>query len=388
MTPGARVAAAIEILDRINEGAAAEQVLTHWARQNRFAGSSDRAAIRDHVFDVLRQYGTCSALGGGATGRQLMIGLMRRQGIACTTVFTGVGHAPAPLDEDETASPDPVQVSATLDYPEWLLPQLKQSLGDEFEQVLTLFQSRAPMFLRVNTAKSTMDEAQQALAEDGIVTEPSALADTALVVVKNPRRVQANKAFLDGWVEVQDAASQAITARVPLKQNQRVLDYCAGGGGKTLALAARCPDATFYAHDADPARIGDLPKRAARAGVDVTILTPSELPKSGPFDVVVVDAPCSGSGAWRRSPQGKWALNAEKLNSLIATQAQILHDVVPLVDSGGILAYMTCSVLTSENEVQVQKFCQNNLEWKILEQRSVSPLAGGDGFYVAILKRL
>ncbi|WP_099827364.1 RsmB/NOP family class I SAM-dependent RNA methyltransferase [Oceaniglobus indicus] len=380
MTPAARISAAIQILDIVMAGDSAERVLTTWGRQNRFAGSGDRAAIRDHVFDALRRLRSAAARGGGMDGRRVMLGLLRERGLDPGEVFTGIAHAPAPLRADEIALPlEPGPLEA-LDCPEWLAPALQASLGDDFTAVMRALRDRAPLFLRVNLRKGNIGAAQQALVRDEIETRPHPLSPTALEVLSNPRRLQNSDAYRSGLVEIQDAASQAVADAVPLSPGVRVLDYCAGGGGKTLAMAARC-DARFFAHDADRARMSDVPARAERAGVSPDILAPGTAATVAPFDVVLVDAPCSGSGAWRRSPQGKWRLDDAALAALCALQARILSDAAALVRTGGALAYATCSLLDAENRGQIDLFLASNPGWSVVGERRLTPLDGGDGFY-------
>ncbi|MCI2393173.1 RsmB/NOP family class I SAM-dependent RNA methyltransferase [Aliiroseovarius sediminis] len=389
MTPGARVAAAIEILDLYLSGTPAEQALTGWGRRHRFAGSKDRAAIRDHVFDALRRLKSSRALGGGDTGRAIMIGLLRGQGRDPDTLFTGEGHAPAPLTDAEGQAGRAPTRAERLDCPDWLLPQFDDSLGPQAEDVLLALRNRAPVFLRVNTARVTLDQAQEILSRDGIVTQPHAGADTALEVLENPRKINNSRAFLDGAVELQDAASQAVVAALQVTPGMRVLDYCAGGGGKALALAAM--GAEVVAHDIAPARMKDLPARAARAGCRIQIATPDSLPEllavQGPFDLAFADAPCSGSGSWRRVPQGKWLLTPDRLSALHRTQRQVLALLATLIKPGGVVAYATCSVLTSENRVQVNGFVAEHPDYECAFDRQLLPTDGGDGFYVARLGR-
>ncbi|MBU2982180.1 RsmB/NOP family class I SAM-dependent RNA methyltransferase [Lentibacter algarum] len=391
MTPAARVAAAADILDLIIDGTAAEKSLTTWGRKNRYAGSKDRAAIRDHVFQALRSLRSYAALGGAAddapTGRALMIGALRAEGIDPASMFTGEGYAPKPLTEDELAGGHaPVDVAAKNDFPDWLWPVFEASLGDGAEQEAALLKQRAPVFLRVNTRKTNREAAVLALAEESIVAQPHALSETALEVLEGARKVALSDAFSQGLVELQDAASQAVVDTLPLEGVTRVLDYCAGGGGKSLAIAARC-DATVYAHDIDEARMRDIPVRKERAGAAVTVVAPDALADHAPFDVVLCDAPCSGSGAWRRSPESKWRLTAESLAELRKTQLSVLQSAAHKVTEGGVLAYVTCSVLSCENEELAAEFCANNPEWQCQKQESWTMRNGGDGFFVAILTR-
>ncbi len=387
MTPAARIAAAIEVLDAIGADTPAEKALTNWARGNRYAGAKDRAALRDHVFDVLRNRLRYAHLGGGTDGRALMLGALRASGAEPGDVFTGQGYAPPPLSEAEAAYvPEAPDLATRLDCPPWLLDALQDSLGDDFAPVMRLLQRRAPVFLRANLGKTSREGAAAALAEEGIATRPHPLADTALELVENPRRLRGSRAYRDGLVELQDVASQAICAAIPVPEGARVLDYCAGGGGKALALAAG-KKIKLFAHDANPARMKDIPLRARRAGVAVEILAPRQIDALGPFDLVVADVPCSGSGAWWGSPAGKWQLTAGKLDELRAIQYGILREITDHVAPGGRLAYITCSLLTSENEAQVQAFLDENAGWEKLLEKRLSPLDGGDGFYLALLRR-
>ncbi len=386
MTPAARISAAIDILDLWLEGEPAERALTNWARSSRFAGSADRAAIRDLVFDAIRCRRSFAAVGGAATGRGLMIGALREGGADPATFFTGEGHAPAPLTEGERAVPEPpADPLVRLDCPEWLAPRLQASLGDGFAPVMALLRTRAPVFLRVNLRLATMAEAVRALAADGIGTRPHPLSATALEVTENARRVKASAAFRDGLVELQDAASQAVVdALLPVRAGARVLDFCAGGGGKSLALAAI--GARVTAHDADPRRMADLPARARRAGVRIDLVDSGELTAAEPFDLVLVDAPCSGSGAWRRQPEAKWRLNPARLSELGAIQAAILRQAAGHVRRGGELAYATCSMLEEENSAIVGGFLEETSRFQMVAERRFTPLDGGDGFYVARIK--
>lgn len=380
MTPAARISAAIEVLDVILTGVAADFALTQWGRANRYAGSGDRAALRDLVFDALRCKRSYAALGGGPTGRGLMLGQVRSAGDPAA-IFTGQGHAPAPVRADEAARPP--SPNEALDCPDWLSPHLQASLGDDFAPVMHALQSRAPVFLRVNRAKGGRDAAMVLLQQDGIVTQPVPDLRDALQVTENARKIQTSAAYLTGLVELQDAASQAVIEALPLRPALRVLDYCAGGGGKTLAMASH--GLRVAAHDANPHRMRDLPARAQRAGAQVTIVESIEI--SAQYDLILTDVPCSGSGSWRRDPQGKWALTAEKLAALLITQAGILDRVADLVAPGGILAYATCSLLRPENQDQIAAFLQRHSGWTQQISRSFSPLTGGDGFFLATLTR-
>jgi 16S rRNA (cytosine967-C5)-methyltransferase len=382
MLPAARVSAAIEVLDRMLGGAAIDPALTNWGRANRFAGSGDRAAIRDLVFDAWRCRRSYAALGGGETGRGLMLGRLRAAGEDASLVFTGIGHAPAALtDADDQRVPNELEA---LDCPEWLAPRLQHSLGGQFGAVMHALQHRAPMFFRVNLAKTTRDSVISLLAKDGIEAVAHPLATASLNILTPSRNIMKMQCYVDGLIEFQDAASQAVIEDIPLHPGQKVLDYCAGGGGKTLALAAR-QNIEIWAHDAEPARMRDLPDRAKRAGAKIGILT--DPAKHAPYDLVLVDAPCSGSGSWRRDPAGKWALTEARLAELTQLQAHILAEAAPLMAQTGQLAYVTCSLLADENEDQIDHFLQHFPGWISVSSHHLTPLDGGDGFFLAMLTR-
>lgn len=380
MTPGARLSAAIAVLDRVLAGEPVERALTNWGRASRFAGSGDRAAVRDMVYEALRRRLSAAALGGGLTGRGLVLGLARATGQE--TLFSGEGHAPAvPTLQEAGREPNDDE---RLDMPDWLVRELRDSLGPDLEAVAEAMRSRAPVFVRVNLRKTDVPGTLAALAAEGIVARVHPLAKTALEVTENARKIHTSQAYLSGLVELQDAASQAVIEALPLLDGMKVLDHCAGGGGKTLAMAARAR-LDLFAHDANVKRMADLPERAKRAGVRVSLVDAPET--KAPFDLVLVDAPCSGSGSWRRDPEGKWRLTPESLASTVAVQAEILDRVAPMVRQGGTLAYATCSLLVRENSGQVRDFLARHPGWTTDREVTFTPLQGGDGFFLAILHR-
>lgn len=390
MTPAARLSAAIGVLDRVLAGSPAEQALLGWARGSRYAGAADRAAVRDLVFAALRCRRSHAALGGAETGRGLILGGLVEAGLDPAALFTGEGHAPAPLSEAERAhlaSPPALPELVALDCPDWLAPLLRESLGEHFAPVLRRLRSRAPVVLRANLARTTRAAAVAALSAEGIATKPHPLAAAALEVTAGARRVQASAAFRAGLVELQDAASQAVVEAIPLEGVRRILDLCAGGGGKALALAARAPAAEILAYDVSPARMRDLPARAARAGARLRIVTGGGLSRAGRFDLVFADVPCSGSGAWRRQPEAKWRLTPARLAELQTVQDALLDQAAELAAPGGMVAYATCSLLDVENGARVAAFQARRPGWRVLLERRFTPLEGGDGFYLAVLTR-
>ncbi|MFQ6552136.1 RsmB/NOP family class I SAM-dependent RNA methyltransferase [Aestuariibius insulae] len=378
MTPGAHVAAAIEIIDRILAGETADRALIGWTRRSRFAGSKDRAAIRDLVFSVLRRRRSAAAMGGACTCRGLLIGLMRQDGVDLGAVFSGQGYAPAPVSPEEFGAPwEALSPAVQADVPDWVYDKIEPSRRDAVWSVL---RQRAPVFARVNRRAGSPEDAIRMLADDGVQAVPHQKVMNALEVVGNARRLKQSAAYLDGLIELQDASSQALSDLVPIPEGGRILDFCAGGGGKTLAMAARV-EASFFAHDIAPGRMVDLPSRAKRAGVEVTVVNDV----IGKFDTVVCDVPCSGSGSWRRNPEGKWTLTPEQLAELVSTQANILDEAADLTAPGGTLAYATCSIFAEENGAQIAAFLSRNPSFVLREEHYFEPSSKGDGFYLAIL---
>ncbi|CUH82285.1 Ribosomal RNA small subunit methyltransferase B [Tritonibacter multivorans] len=388
MTPAARYQAAIEILDHVLDGSAAEQALTSWGRRSRFAGSKDRAAVRDHVFQALRCLRSYAVLGGARSGRGLVLGALRAAGLDPEAVFTGEGHAPKPLTEGEKNPPSGFSsASEEHDIPDWLWPDFEASLGAEATDAAQALRTRAPVHLRVNMAKGTRASAIAKLSDEDIITEAHPASETALTVLEGARKVKNSNAFQSGLVELQDAASQAVVDFVPLADGQKVLDFCAGGGGKSLALAARAK-LRLFAHDADPKRMKDIAPRAERAGAQIKLLNPGAPKQEAPFDVVLCDAPCSGTGSWRRAPEGKWRLDRDGLDRTLQIQSRILDEACELVAPGGVLAYATCSMLAQENRDQVDAFLARTNGWTLEADQAWFVHQGTDGFYIAVLRHV
>ncbi len=391
MTPTARLSAAIALLDQILTGDPAERALTRWARASRFAGSKDRAAVRDIVFDALRRKRSLAHLGGSMSGRSLVMAQQFSNGAALEELFGDFRFAPPALSPEESAqlanpgpAPDPVQ----LDYPDFLDAELRRSLGEGFVPVMQAMQARAPVDLRVNTLKTTVEEARKYLARDLIFTEAVDGIEGALRITENPRKLNGSLAYRYGFVELQDVSSQRVSKLAGVQPGMKVLDYCAGGGGKTLALSAEMQgQGQIFAHDVNPLRMKDLPERARRAGADIQVISPDHIDTAPKCDLVLVDAPCSGSGAWRRSPDSKWRLTAARLEELTNLQREILQKAQAQVGQNGLLAYATCSLFSAENADQIAWFQSENSGWKLLRQQSLSPLTGGDGFYISVLQR-
>lgn len=386
MTPAARQSAAIDILDRWLGGQAVEAALTQWARASRFAGSGDREAVRDLVFRAVRQRRSLAALGGGESGRALLLGMARADGQGIEG-WTGQGHSPAPPTQAEAAllatAPAGLPRSVALDCPDWLLGLFDAALPGQADAVLERMRQRAPVFVRVNAARAGVAEVSAELARDGIATRPCPLAPHALEVTENARKLRGTPAFAQGRIELQDAASQAVAHRFAKAVGPgEALDYCAGGGGKALALAAL--GLRVSAHDANPGRMADLPARATRAGAAITVVKGAP---RGQWRAILADAPCSGSGSWRRAPEAKWTFTPERLAELTRVQDDILQRCAALCAPGGVLGYATCSVLEAENEARVTAFLGRHPDWNPAGVLRLSPLDGGDGFFLALLQR-
>ena len=387
MTPGGRLQAAIEVLDRVLRGGAAERELTAWARGARYAGSKDRAAVRDHVFDALRRLRSAAWAGGCGDvpvaeldAGLVLAGLLRQQDLDPATYFTGEGHAPAPIALTEAPRDAPAGVR--LDVPDWMLPRFRAALGDRSDPVLDAMRERADIVLRANVARITRDALIAGLRAEGRDARPHALAPDAVRLPPGTRGLKESALFRDGAFEFQDAGSQALIEALPAAEGP-VLDLCAGGGGKALALAAK--GVRVDAHDIDPRRMRDLPERADRAGVRIARVDRPE--DRAPYAGVVVDAPCSGSGAWRRTPEAKWRLTPARLDELTAMQADILDRALTLVRPGGWVAYMTCSMFGEENAGPVEAVLASRPEARIVRTWSCTPLDGTDGFGLHLLER-
>jgi len=269
-----------------------------------------------------------------------------------------------------------------MDIPDWL--------SEKFGNIhnYNILKSRAPIDLRVNIKKISLKSAISELKKDNIETETLNLVDTALRVQGETRKIPQTKLYLNGLIELQDAGSQALVAHLDCPKNGKVLDYCAGGGGKTLAIASRiCNDVSFSAYDKNQSRLKELKIRAQRADIKVDLLKNDPVTGIKKYDLVVVDVPCSGSGSWRRSPDAKWKLTEQRLIDLMAIQTEILENTADLVTTGGTLAYMTCSLFSCENEEQVNKFILKNKLWKINQSKQIKLSSSSDGFYLASLSR-
>ncbi len=409
MTPSARLAAAASVLDAIAQGRQpAEAVLKAWGTENRYAGSKDRRAVADRVYRVLRARGRLVwAMGGREDGRALVIGsLSLIDGLSLEEIealHSGDGYGPKPLSKQErarittTADELPGWIAAGL--PEFVMEDFKSTFGDRWAaEAEALMVPRAPIDLRVNTAKATVAQVEAELREAGLSPERTPWSAFGLrLSAEPPPNVQALAAFKDGRIEIQDEGSQVVCWLAGVKPGMTVVDYCAGGGGKTLGLAmqmqadkapdaapvepprvwtpsgwveapasarkaARAPvDGRLIAFDVVQKRLDNIKPRLQRAGVT------AELQQLGPngggveemvgqADVVLVDAPCTGSGTWRRRPEDAWRLKPEEVDRMHTLQMGIVARAAKLVKPGGRLVYVTCSMLRSENEATLDAF--------------------------------
>lgn len=389
MTPGARIQAAIELLDEIiaaarTGGAAADTLVARYFAARRYAGSKDRRAVRELVYAAIRRAGE-----GPASGRAAMLGLADED-TAVAAAFDGSPHGPAPIAADEPRAPAGIA-------PAWLEAALDRSAVTRAGWPALV--DRAPLDVRVNTLRIAVAEAEAALPGAARVAGvPDALRlPTGTAIERHPL-------FLDGGVEVQDAGSQMIALAAAAEPGMTVVDLCAGAGGKTLALAAAMRgEGALIACDIDRARLSRLAPRAARAGADhiaTRLLDPGrELEAmadlAGRADVVLVDAPCSGTGTWRRNPEARWRLTPDRLARLVASQVQVLRVARALVRPGGALVFAVCSVLDDEGPEQIATLVAEG--WAPEPPPVGTPRGAGvrltpaehgtDGFFLARLRR-
>jgi 16S rRNA (cytosine967-C5)-methyltransferase len=387
MTPAARLQAAIEILDLVidsarDQGPPADSIVGRYFKVRRYAGSKDRRAVRELVFRSIRR-----TAGRPESGRAAIAGLALDD--PQLMGLFGEPRGPEPAIDGEPASP------AGL-IPEWLIPELSPLVPpDEWPALL----ERAPVDLRVNAARATRDEMLRQFP-DGTPTPLSPWG----IRLRADTRIDDSDAARAGLVEVQDEGSQLIALACDPQPGQRILDLCAGAGGKSLALAAAAPAATILAADSNRARLSKLPPRAerAQAAIEACLLDPprelAELDDwCGSADLVLVDAPCSGSGTWRRNPEGRWRLTPERIDRLVSAQQRLLGIASELVKPGGALVYAVCSLLTREGAGQVRWFLGRGSDWVVQDildgagrsdggGRLLTPAHDStDGFFIARL---
>jgi 16S rRNA (cytosine967-C5)-methyltransferase len=436
VTPGARIAATIELLDEIvsRSDRPADLVANAFFRARRFIGGGDRRAVADRAWSILRRYGQLSwwldrtrhpdrsARAFVAADLVLVEGLALRD---LQALFDGGRYRPRPLDEAELRAlrqmeghslSHPTQPDwVRLNVQEWVVPHLREAYGEAWGREVAALETPPPVDLRVNRLKTTVEEARRALHREGIETEPMRYAPDGLRL-KRRLSVVAGEAFRNGLVEIQDEGSQLVAALVDARPGLQVVDYCAGAGGKTLAIAAGMNNkGRVVAMDILETRLDRSAQRLRRAGAhNVERRALGENAKwlkrhKGSFDRVLVDAPCTGTGTWRRNPDGRWTLAPNDLAELLPKQAEILDAAARLVKPGGTLIYATCSVLPAENERQVERFLERHPDFAAVPVADLwseavrteppagigqgpylrlSPLKHGtDGFFAAALAR-
>lgn len=376
MTPGGRIAAAIEVLAEMeSHHRPATEALRDWGRTHRFAGSGDRAAIGNLVFDALRHKASAQWVLDGDSARSAVLGTLGvhwgKSAEALGKWFEGDRHAPQLLSAAEAGALQNRKLAEApewvrADVPEWTAGLLSGNFDEEFIAEGQALAQRPPIGLRVNTLKADRTKVKKALSRfnpQDCALAPDGLFISAPTEFGRSANVQADGAYQKGWVEVQDEGSQVVSQLVFAQPGEQILDYCAGAGGKTLALAACMENkGQVFAYDADRNRLSAIYERIKRAGLrNVQVREPGEnvlADLTDRMDRVVVDAPCSGSGVWRRRPDAKWRLTPEALEKRLDEQRSVLQEASAFVKPGGYLCYITCSVFPEENEGQVYQFLE------------------------------
>jgi len=432
MTPAARLSAAIEVMETIDaKRVPAAQALKEWGTLHRFAGSGDRAAIAGLVWDVLRRRASSAWIMDHDSPRARVLGMLRlERGLdiaAISALCDGSRFAPAPLTDVERAAlalrsladaPAPV----AGDYPEWLDAHLSHVFGDDRVAEAAAMASRAPLDLRVNTLKAKRANLVGPLFHLGATPTPWSPLGLRIPLAAEARNVgiHAEEAFIKGLVEVQDEGSQLAALFSAAKPGEQVIDLCAGAGGKTLALAAMMQGrGRLIATDNDKRQLAPIHPRLARAGVrNVEVRTPrrddddllADIRASA--DLVLIDAPCSGTGTWRRNPDAKWRMRPGALEIRLKEQVEVFDRAAALVKPGGRIAYITCSVLAPENGAQVRAFVARHKAFSVIPPAETAAVlddraddfakaalempegwlltprrTATDGFFVSILRR-
>ncbi len=429
MTPAARLAASIDLLAEIAEfpRRPADAVANDFFRGRRYIGSGDRRAVSDRAWRALRHRRRLTWWLARAdvapTPRLLIAASLVLEGWTPAGVaqsYSGGQYGPAPLLQPETAAlrhldghtlhhPD-MPAATRLELPDWLLPALEARFGPDLAPEMDAALDPAPLDLRVNLLKATRDEARAALAREGVDAAPTPISPWGLRV-DGRRSITAGPAFQSGLVEIQDEGSQLVAALVGAGPDMRVLDWCAGAGGKTLALAMLMRNrGHLVACDVSAPRLEGAVRRLRRAGVHNSerhLVAPGDKwakRRAGTFDRVLVDAPCTGTGTWRRNPDARQRLRPQDLAELLPKQAAILDAAARLARPGGRLIYATCSLLPDENEAQVDHFLRRNPGYAVVPladawalptpppgpgpHLSLTPHRHGtDGFFAAVLER-
>jgi 16S rRNA (cytosine967-C5)-methyltransferase len=399
MTPSARLSAAIEAFADIEaRRRPAGQALKDWGLSHRFAGSGDRAAIAGLVYDALRRKASSAWIMGADTPRAILLGMFARErGLdveAISKLASGARFAPEPLSDDEharlrAASLDGAPPHVLGDYPDWLDANFAATFGDDRVEEAVALAARAPLDLRVNTLKATREEAGEALSE--LKPQDARWSPWGLRIVVAPDSkspaIHAEPAFLKGHIEIQDEGSQLAALLSGAKPGEQVIDLCAGAGGKTLAMAAAMENGgQIFATDTDKRRLAPIHERLEHSGArNVQVITPRAdkdmlADLKGHADLVLIDAPCTGTGAWRRNPDAKWRVRPGALAERLKDQTEALDHAGALVKPGGRIAYVTCSVVDDENGGQVRAFLTRHMGFAIIPPAEVTNALGERAF--------
>lgn len=408
MTPGARLAAAIDVITAIDaQRVPAAAALKEWGTAHRFAGSGDRAAIAGLVFDVLRRNASSAWIMDDETPRARVFGMMKlERGVsaeALAALCDGSRFAPDTLTPAErhaltTRSVEGAPPPVAGDYPEWLDEHLAAAFGEERVEEAAAMARRAPLDLRVNTLKAQRDKVAASLAH--LRAKPTPWSPWGLRIAlgadaRNPG-IHAEADFIKGGVEVQDEGSQLAALFTGAVPGEQVIDLCAGAGGKTLALAAMMQGrGRLIATDSDKRQLAPIFERLSRAGVhNAEVRAPkgeadplSDIRASA--DLVLIDAPCTGTGTWRRNPDAKWRIRPGALEIRLKAQAEVLDRAAALAKPGGRIAYVTCSVLPAENDAQIRAFVGREPAFKVVPPDEVAGALGDKaaGFLTAARRR-
>ncbi|MFZ5732520.1 MAG: RsmB/NOP family class I SAM-dependent RNA methyltransferase [Pseudomonadota bacterium] len=406
MTPAARLSAAIEVIDAIDRNRTpAGNALKEWGTAHRFAGSGDRAAISGLVYDVLRRRASSAWLMDDDTPRARVLGMLKLErdfdADAIAKLCDGGRFAPEPLSDAEVSALqsrtlDNAPAHVAGDYPEWLEPQFAATFGDDRAAEAKAMARRAPLDLRVNTLKANRDKAYKSLAHLGAQPTPWSPLGLRIQLDADARSpgIHAEEDFVKGAIEVQDEGSQIAALLTAAKPGEQVIDMCAGAGGKTLALAAMMQGkGRLIAADADKRQLAPIFERLSRAGVHNCDVRSPKGPNdtltdiNASADLAVIDAPCSGTGTWRRNPDAKWRMRPGALDIRIKDQIEVLDRAAALVKPGGRIAYITCSVLTDENNAQVRAFIGRHPQFAVVNPEQVTLALGerGNAFASAAL---
>lgn len=362
MKDSARIQTAIEILDLLFEfRQPADNAINTYFRTHRYIGGTDRRVISDLVWRTLRCYGRLSSLSAEKlTGRAAVMMILSYEKQDIETLFDGQKYAPAQPEVKEKAflkTLPPVFPSAELECPDWLKNKISP-------RDIVAMSNEAPFDLRVNTLKTDREQVLELLTQSGIKAEKTPFAPNG-IRIKERVNLSSMPLYRDGLIEVQDEGSQIVSLLTQAKAGQTVIDWCAGAGGKTLAMSAMMrAKGTIYAVDNDPKRMRDLPDRACRAAANNVIVL-NDYNNLKMYDLVLVDAPCTGSGTWRRSADARWRITPQQSAGIIKTQREILDKACRFVKKGGKLFYITCSLDPAENENQVRAFLQSHNDFKL-----------------------